>query len=84
MNIKSPEAHALARQLAAVTGESVTAAVTTALRERLQRVTASSDDRVADRRRTILRLAADIRANAGSEAWPDHGDLLYDADGLPR
>lgn len=84
MNIKNPEAHALARQLAAVTGETVTAAVTTAVRERLQRVTTGSEDLVADRKRRILELAADIRANAGSEPWPDHGELLYDADGLPR
>lgn len=84
MNIKSPEAHALARQLAAVTGESVTAAVTTAVRERLERVTAMSDDLVAGRRQKISQLAAEIRANAGPDAWPDHGDLLYDAKGLPR
>jgi antitoxin VapB len=40
LNIKSDEADRLARALAAVTGESITAAVTAALRERLERVRA--------------------------------------------
>lgn len=38
LNIKSDEADRLARDLAEVTGESITAAVTTALKERLARV----------------------------------------------
>ena len=38
LNIKSPEAHALATRLAQKTGETLTDAVTTALRERLERL----------------------------------------------
>jgi antitoxin VapB len=38
LNIKSEEADQLARELAAATGESLTTAVTVALRERLKRV----------------------------------------------
>lgn len=38
MNIENEETHRLARELAALTGESVTAAVTEALRERLERI----------------------------------------------
>jgi len=38
LNIKNAEAHRLARELAALTGESMTAAVTEAVRERLARV----------------------------------------------
>ena len=38
LNIKNQEAHRLARQLANLTGESMTEAVTAALRERLNRV----------------------------------------------
>ena len=38
LNIKDPEAHRLAQTLAKETGESMTHAVTEALRERLQRV----------------------------------------------
>ncbi len=38
LNIKDPEADRLARDLAKTTGESLTTAVTVALRERLERV----------------------------------------------
>ncbi len=38
LNIKSPETDRLARDLAAATGENITAAVSTALRERLARI----------------------------------------------
>ena len=38
LNIKNPEAHALAARLAKKTGETLTDAVTTALRERLERL----------------------------------------------
>jgi antitoxin VapB len=37
LNIKNPEADLLARELTALTGESITDAVITAMRERLQR-----------------------------------------------
>lgn len=47
MNIKDPEAEALAAEVAALTGESKTAAVRNALRERRDRLAA---DRDADRR----------------------------------
>lgn len=40
MNIKDPEAERLAAEVAALTGESKTAAVRTALRERHERLTA--------------------------------------------
>jgi antitoxin VapB len=38
ISIKSPEADRLARSLAAATGESITIAITVAMRERLERV----------------------------------------------
>jgi antitoxin VapB len=38
LNINNPEAHRLSRELAALTGESMTAAVTEAVRERLARI----------------------------------------------
>ena len=53
LNIKDPEAHDLARELAAATGESITRAVTVAIRERLQKVRrhgqGSKPRRLADR-----------------------------------
>jgi antitoxin VapB len=38
LNIKNAETHRLVKELAALTGESMTAAVTNAVRERLERV----------------------------------------------
>lgn len=47
LTIKNPETDRLARELVALTGESITAAVTVALRERLERFHAIDD--AADR-----------------------------------
>lgn len=80
MNIKDDEAHALARRLAAATGESLTEAVTTAVRERLERVqqrSAGSTGR-AERLRAIGRETAPLLT-----AVPVIEDLLYDERGLP-
>ncbi len=85
MNIKNPEAHRLAQQIAALTGETVTGAVTEALRERLLRLEtdrSAERDTLAERlvvigRDCATRLPAVVRA-------VDHGDLLYGPDGLPR
>jgi Uncharacterized protein conserved in bacteria len=79
LNIKNSETYRLIRELADLTGESLTGAVTEAVRERLERI--RSDFKPAD----ILELAREIR-----ELLPpgyldvDHGDLLYDEDGLPK
>ena len=81
LNIKDPEAHKLAQQLAEETGETMTAAVTEALRERL--------DRVLQRRNSDAMLAA-LRAISARSAeilkGPpiDHAELLYDENGLPK
>jgi antitoxin VapB len=85
LNIKNAEAEALARQLAAVTGESVTRAVTVAVRERLDRVGRRGEDDVAERIARIRQIAADA---AGRWVEPyrsvEHGELLYDESGIPR
>jgi len=82
MNIKSEEAHRLARELARLTGESMTAAVTAAVRERLDRLRREASNGLADRLLAIgkdcaVRLKEPFRSG-------DHGDLLYDERGLPR
>ncbi|MBA3876863.1 MAG: PSK operon transcription factor [Anaerolinea sp.] len=43
LTIRNPETDRLARELAATTGESITAAVTEAIRQRLQRVRGNVD-----------------------------------------
>ena len=82
MNIKSEEAHRLARTLAELTGESQTTAVTVALRERLDRVRHGRDrDRVA----RLLAIGDDCaRHLAEPYRSGDADELLYDACGLPR
>ena len=76
LNIKNEEAHRLARELARVTGESMTVAVTKAIRERLERI------------RTVERVLKIARECAPLWKEPfrtvDHGDLLYDEKGLPK
>ena len=82
LNIKNNETHRLAQELAGLTGESMAAAVTQAVRERLERVRREHDTPLADRLLAIgkdcaIRLKEPFRS-------ADHGDLLYGEDGLPR
>jgi len=81
LNIKHPEAHRLARKLAQQTGETMTRAVTEALRERLARVSrAVKPEALAEDLLSIGRRCA-----ATLTGKPvDHGALLYDERGLPR
>jgi antitoxin VapB len=82
LNIKNEETHRLARQLAALTGETMSAAVTEAVREKLDRLsgsphTARADHLLAIGRDCASRLKEPFRSL-------DHGELLYDDHGLPR
>jgi len=81
-NIKNEEAHRLAKTLADLTGQSMTAAVTQAIRERLERVRQAKNGSLADRllvigKRTAKHLKEPFRS-------AEHGALLYDERGLPR
>lgn len=84
LNIKNEEAHRLAGHLAKLTGESLTQAVTVALRERLERLEAQgkSQNDLAERLLAIGRDCA--RHLTEPYASADHGDLLYDERGLPK
>ena len=83
LNIKNPRTHELARELATLTGESVTEAVTVALVQRLERVRQASRGSLAAR---LLNIGRDCAAHlAEPYRSVDHGDLLYDAElGLPK
>jgi antitoxin VapB len=82
LNIKNEEAHRLGRQLATLTGESLTTAVTEAIRERLERIRREHGGNLADRLMEIGRdCASRLREPYRSV---DHGELLYDERGLPR
>lgn len=82
LNIKNDETYRLVRKLAKLTGESMTSAVTTAVRERLDRVTTQTSDSVAKRLLAIGKDCAPRLKEPFRSA--DHGDLLYDERGLPR
>jgi antitoxin VapB len=82
LNIKNREAHRLAEELAKLTGESMTAAVTIAVRERLDRVRQEHNPSLADR---LLAIGRDCAAHLKEPfRSADHADLLYDEHGLPR
>ena len=83
LNIKNDETCRLAGELARLTGETMTGAITVALRERLER---------EKRERSAETLARELRAigqRCASLLGPgpsaiEHGDLLYDEQGLPK
>ena len=80
LNIKSVQTHKLVQELAELTGESMTAAVTEAVRERLIRLRRDKGKGLADR---LMEIAADTGPRF-KEPYKsiDHGDLLYDELGL--
>ncbi len=82
MNIKNPDAYRLARELAALTGESLTTAITEAVRERLERIRKQRGGSLSERLLAIGRDCAPRFKEPFRTA--EHGDLLYDDKGLPR
>lgn len=81
LNIKDRTAHTLAQALAKETGETMTQAVTEAIRERLERVRRQRRPEA-----TVAELLAiGYRCASTLEGRPvDHGEMLYDERGLPR
>jgi antitoxin VapB len=82
LNIKNKETYKLVEELAKLTGENMTEAVTEAVRERMERVRRQRGAGIADR---LLRIGRDCAAHLKEPFRSlDHGDLLYDEKGLPR
>jgi antitoxin VapB len=81
LSIKHPEADRLARQLAETTGEGITEAVLTALRERLARVKNTRRRKLADELRAIGERVA---AMPVLDPRTPEEILDYDDRGLPR
>lgn len=82
LNIKNDETYRLVEELAALTGENMTAAVTTAVRERLARLRRGRPGGLAEH---LLALGKDCAPRLKEPfRSADHGDLLYDERGLPR
>lgn len=80
LNVKDPEAHRLARAIARETGETITSAVTNALRERYDRLRRSRTKASVEELRAISERAA-LHVK---RPYVDHAQLLYDEDGLPK
>jgi antitoxin VapB len=82
LNIKNEETCALVEELARITGENLTEAITNAVRERLERTQQGKKAGVAKR---LMEIAKDTapRFKEPYKSTP-HGDLLYDEKGLPK
>jgi antitoxin VapB len=82
LNIKNEETYELVQELARLTGESMTAAVTVAVRERLARIQHERSAGLAER---LIAIGQDCSTHLKEPFRSvDHGDLLYDEHGLPR
>ena len=79
LNIKNKEAHALAEELAGLTGESLTTAVTVALRERLMRIKGEKEARL----NRMVAIAKRCAGRLSKDQKKDHGEWLYDDNSLP-
>jgi antitoxin VapB len=83
LNIRDPEVHRLARAVAEATGETMTEAVRTALRERLAKV--GQPDEAERRRRyeALMEHGRRFRALPVVDPRPFDEILGYDEHGLP-
>ena len=82
LNIKNEEAYKLAAKLAELTNETMTKAVTIALRERLDRLLQRKRKATVEEMMDIGKRCAAY--NKESISSLDHGDFLYDERGLPK
>lgn len=81
LSIKNPETERLARELARTTGESVTQAVTRALRDRLVRETGRADDATLER--DLREIQERFQRLPVLETGTDEELIGYDEYGLP-
>ena len=79
MNIKNAEAAAIAAELAAQDGKSVTQVVLEALRDAKRKREKTQEERLA----RVMAICRDTAARLGPNPI-DHGELLYDERGLPK
>jgi antitoxin VapB len=80
LNVKDPEAHRLAQAIARATGETITHAVTEALRERYERLQSRRGKASVEELLAIAkRASAQVR-----RPYLDHAAFLYDERGLPK
>jgi antitoxin VapB len=82
LNIKNEKTHRLAKELARLTGENMTVAVSEAIQERLERVRGNTKEGLADR---ILQIGRECAAHL-KEPYKsmDIDEFLYNEKGLPK
>lgn len=81
LSIKNQEANRLARELAALTGESLTETIVLSLRERLERQRASQDNRPLVAR--LMEIGQQCARLPVLDARPADEILGYNENGLP-
>ena len=82
LNIKSEETHRMARELARLTGESMSTAVNQAVRERLERIRGNAQKSMAE---PLMEIGKDCAARLKEPFKSmDIDELLYDENGLPK
>ncbi len=81
LNIKNEETYKLAQALSKETGETMTDAVTVALRERLERLRRESKKK--NMARDLLDIGARFSKLVKGKPF-SHGEFLYDENGLPK
>jgi antitoxin VapB len=80
LNVKDPEAHRLAEAIAEATGETITRAVTEALRQRYESIRSGRGKATVEE----LLAIAERAATHVKRPYIDHAELLYDENGLPK
>ena len=81
LNIKDPEADQLARRLATLTGESITVAVKTAVRQRIER---EERERGKASVAELMAIAKRIASRIDRDGRTADEIIGYDERGLPR
>ncbi len=82
LNIKNAETERLIAELAQLEGRSKTAVVTEAVRDKIARLRSARKDNLAER---LLEIGRECAAHLDPETLAlDHGEYLYDENGLPK
>jgi antitoxin VapB len=81
LNIKDPETDRLARRLAQLTGESITAAIRTAVRDRIEREERARGKASVEE---LMAIAKRIASRIDRDGRTADEILGYDERGLPR
>ncbi len=82
LNIKNSDTTRLIYELSSLTGESLTGAVTVAVRERLDRLHSEQEKDLANR---LVEIGKDCASRLKEPFRTlDHAELLYDEKGMPR